>query len=105
MARARYVETDLGDGLPPWRRVVCLATGESVDVRNRHPGHVLRALAQLSEACSCGARWHFEERACVLCGATHGLRETATGSYCERCYDETSRLIDPDRWDRIAGRQ
>ena len=30
------------------------------DVRNPHPGHILRALAQLSEACSCGARWHFE---------------------------------------------
>ena len=60
VGRARYVETDLGDGLT-WRRVVCLATGESVDVRNAHPGHVLRALAQLSEACSCGERWHFQE--------------------------------------------
>ena len=60
-AHATLVETDLGGGLRPWLRVVCLATGESVDVRNRHPGHVLRALAQLSEACSCGARWHFEE--------------------------------------------
>lgn len=28
--------------------------------RTRHPGHILRALAQLSAECSCGARWHFE---------------------------------------------
>lgn len=64
VGRARYVETELDDGFDDhavWRRVVCLTTGESVDVRNAHPGHVLRALAQLSEACSCGARWHFEE--------------------------------------------
>lgn len=58
VGRARYVETEVGAG-QPWRRVVCAETGESVDVRNAHPGHVLRALAQLSEACSCGARWHF----------------------------------------------
>jgi hypothetical protein len=54
-ARASIVDTD------GWLRVVCAETGESVDLRNLHPGHVLRALAQLSEACSCGARWHFEE--------------------------------------------
>lgn len=59
-ASATLVSTDLGDGRT-WLRVVCRETGESVDLRNRHPGHVLRALAQLSEACLCGARWHFEE--------------------------------------------
>ena len=62
VSRARYISTPI-PGERPWRRVVCLETGESVDVRNPHPGHVLRALAQLSEACSCGARWHFEELA------------------------------------------
>lgn len=30
-----------------------------IDVRNPHPGHVLRALAQLSAECGCGAGWHF----------------------------------------------
>ena len=30
------------------------------DVRNPHHGHVLRALAQRSVGCSCGAGWHFE---------------------------------------------
>lgn len=33
-----------------WRRVECVETGESVDVHNPHPGHVLRALALLSES-------------------------------------------------------
>lgn len=58
-SRALYRETELAHGVL-WRRVECVETGESVDVRNPHPGHILRALAQLSEACSCGARWHFE---------------------------------------------
>lgn len=50
-------DTELDDDAR-WLRVACAATGESVDLRNRHPGHVIRALAQLSEACSCGAWWH-----------------------------------------------
>jgi hypothetical protein len=29
-------------------------------VTNPHHGHVLRALAQRSVGCSCGAGWHFE---------------------------------------------
>lgn len=70
VGRARYVETEVGAG-QPWRRVVCAETGESVDVRNAHPGHVLRALAQLSEACSCGGGWHF------LVGAVEAERSVA----------------------------
>lgn len=58
--RARYVETDVGDG-PPWCRVVCVETGESVDVRTPHPGHVLRSLALLSAECLCGGGWHHIE--------------------------------------------
>jgi hypothetical protein len=46
-SHALYRETEIAHGAL-WRRVECLDTGESVDVRNPHPGHVLRALALLS---------------------------------------------------------
>lgn len=58
-AHARYRSTDLAPGVG-WRRVECVETGESVDVRSPRPGHVLRALALLSAECSCGGGWHFE---------------------------------------------
>lgn len=58
-APAVILDTGLDDDAR-WLRVACVASGESVDVRSRHPGHILRALVQLSEACSCGAWWHQE---------------------------------------------
>lgn len=47
--RAIHRSTEIAPGAL-WRRVECVETGESVDVRNPHHGHVLRALALLSES-------------------------------------------------------